>query len=74
MKTKNTKVVRPLKELVAYKRISVNKNEKIRISIPVSENVTSYYDADMVYGKHGGEFTLLVGTSAENTLFELPLK
>lgn len=74
MKTKNTKVVRPLKELVAYKRVSVNKKEKTRISIPVSENVTFYYDADMVYGNHGGEFTLLVGTSAENTPFELPLK
>ena len=73
LKSKNTKVVRPLKELVAYRRVTVGRNGKARVNISVPESVTSYYNSDLVYGKHGGSFTLLVGTSAENTPFELSL-
>ena len=69
--SKRTKVVRPLKELAAYKRVSVKKGEKLRAVISVPESVVSYYDADMVYGPHGGEFSLLIGTSADDTPFEL---
>ncbi len=73
IKSKKTKVVRPLKELVAYKRVSVKKNGKTPVTIHIPENATAYYDSEMVYGKHGGEFTLLVGTSAENTPFAIEL-
>ncbi|MBO4392416.1 MAG: glycoside hydrolase family 3 C-terminal domain-containing protein [Clostridia bacterium] len=73
LKAKHTKVVRPLKELVAYKRVFVSKNGKTGVNISIPESVTSYYDSDVVFGNHGGEFALLVGTSAENTPFELPL-
>ena len=73
LKAKNTKVVRPLKELVAYKRVFVNKKDKVSLNIDIPETVTYYYDSNTVFGNHGGEFTLLLGNSAENTPFELPL-
>ncbi|MBR4206087.1 MAG: glycoside hydrolase family 3 C-terminal domain-containing protein [Clostridia bacterium] len=63
---KHTKVVRPVKELVGYKRVTVKKGEAVRARIPVPASVTHYYDADMKYGAHGGEFTLLVATSADD--------
>ncbi|MBQ8953347.1 MAG: glycoside hydrolase family 3 C-terminal domain-containing protein [Clostridia bacterium] len=61
-----TKVVRPAKELVAYKRTQVKKGETVRVEIPVPGTVTSYYDADMNFGAHGGVFTLLVATSSDD--------
>ena len=71
--SRHTKVVRPVKELVAYRRVSVQKGETVRVTLTVPESVTSYYDADMFFGPHGGDFTLLIGTSAEEILFEEPL-
>ena len=71
--SKRTKVVRPVKELTAYRRVSVEGGGCARVTLTIPENVTWYYDADMVYGDHGGEFTLLVGTSAEETAFSVPL-
>jgi len=71
--SRRTKVVRPVKELVAYRRVSVKAGEKTRAVLTIPETVTQYYDADMVFGAHGGEFSLLVGTSAEDTPFEVKL-
>ena len=73
LKARHTAVVRPLKELVAYRRVSVGKHNKVRVTLKLPETVTSYYDADMVYGAHGGDFSLLIGTSAEDTPFEVKL-
>ena len=70
----HTKVVRPVKELVAYKRVHVPKGEQVPVTIPVPSSVTYYYDADMVFGDHGGDFTLLVGTSAEDVPIELRIR
>ena len=70
----HTKVVRPVKELVAYKRVHVPKGEQVPVTIPVPASVTCYYDADMVFGDHGGDFTLLVGTSAEDVPIELRIR
>ena len=67
----HTKVVRPVKELVAYRRVHVPKNAAVSVNIPVPASVTRYYDQDMVFGDHGGDFTLLVGTSAEDLPIEL---
>ncbi len=70
----HTKVVRPVKELVAYKRVPVPKGEQVPVTIPVPASVTCYYDADMVFGDHGGDFALLVGTNAEKVPIELRIR
>ena len=72
--SKRTKVVRPVKELVAYRRVSVPGGGCARVTLDIPERVTWYYDADMDFGPHGGEFTLLVGTSAEDTAFSVGLE
>ncbi|MBO6053105.1 MAG: glycoside hydrolase family 3 C-terminal domain-containing protein [Clostridia bacterium] len=69
----HTAVVRPVRELVAYRRVRVGSGSCVRVSIPVPDTVTHYYDADMRFGPHGGEFTLLVGTSSEKIDFQIPL-
>ena len=73
LQARHTKVVRPVKELAAYRRIHAEKASSIRVTIPIPGTATQYYDADMLFGDHGGEFTLLVGTSAENTPIALPI-
>ncbi len=72
--SKRTTVVRPVKELVAYCRVSVPGGECARVTLDIPEWVTWYYDADMNFGPHGGEFTLLVGTSAEDRAFSVGLE
>ena len=73
LQARHTKVVRPIRELVGYQRVHVKQAERTRVSILIPENVTHYYDSDLVLGKHGGDFTLLVGTSADNTPIALAI-
>ncbi|MBQ5355990.1 MAG: glycoside hydrolase family 3 C-terminal domain-containing protein [Clostridia bacterium] len=74
LRAERTKVVRPVKELVAYRRVSVEKGGTVRAVLTIPESVLSYYDADMVFGPHGGAFSFLVGTSSEQIAFEMRLE
>ena len=71
--SRHTKVVRPVKELTAYRRVTVKKGETVRVSLAIPGTAVSYYDADMVFGAHGGDFTLQIGASAEDIRFEVPM-
>ena len=71
LRAERTKVVRPVKELIAYRRVSVEKGGTVRAVLTIPESVLSYYDADMVFGPHGGAFSFLVGTSSEQIAFEM---
>ncbi len=73
LKAERTKVVRPVKELVAYQRVSVKRGEVKRITLSVPDTIRHYYDSEMRFGDHGGDFSLLIGTSSENLLFEIRL-
>lgn len=74
LRAEKTKVVRPVKELVAYQRVHVEKGKTARVTLTIPETAVSYYDADMVFDAHGGEFTLLIGTSSDQTSFEMKLE
>ena len=74
LRAERTKVVRPVKELIAYRRVSVEKGGTVRAVLTIPESVLSYYDADMVFGPHGGAFSFLVGTSSEQIAFEMRLE
>jgi len=61
---KNCDVVMPLIELKAYRRISLQKGEKKAITIEVSAEAFFYYDRNMVYGMHDGDYTVSIRTSS----------
>ena len=59
-------VVRPLKELAAYSRVSLKKGETKRITLTLSHDAFAYYDPGMRWGLHNGRHTLMLGTSSDN--------
>ena len=59
-------VMRPLKELAAYTRVSLKKGETKRITLQLADQAFAYYDLGMKPGLHNGRHTLLLGTSSEN--------
>ena len=69
-------VVRPVKELKAYKRVFLKTGETKRISLSLDADAFSYYDAAMHYGLHDGRHTLLLGFSSEEicATFEVEVK
>ena len=64
----NCKVVRPLKELKAYKRVLLESGESIKSILHISLDDLSYYDIEMKFGLHDGCHSLLLGNSSENTV------
>lgn len=60
---KNCDVVRPIKELCAYKRVNIKKNKSEQINISIPPEAFFYYDRAMVFGMHNGDYTISVGTS-----------
>ena len=59
-------VVRPVKELAAYSRVSLKKGETKRIALSLENQAFAYYDITMKSGLHNGRHTLLLGTSSDN--------
>ena len=59
-------VVRPVRELKAYARVSLRPGETKRVSLTLDADAFCYYDRKMVYGLHDGNHTLLLGASSED--------
>ena len=72
----NCGVVRPLKELKAYKRIFVKAGENVRNRLSLSAWDLCYWDRDMRFGLHDGCHRLMLGTSCEDikAVFEISVK
>lgn len=58
-------VVRPLKELKAYARVTLAAGETKRVLLHLDSDAFCYYDRKLVYGLHDGAHMLLLGTSSE---------
>lgn len=71
---RNCDVVMPLKELKAYKRISLNKQQKNRINIEIPTEAFYYYNRHMVYDMHDGVYTVYIGTSSTDIKHEFEIK
>lgn len=71
---KNCDVVRPIKELCAYKRVDVRKNDTQQISLIIPEEAFFYLDRNMVYDMHDGDYTVTVGTSSVDTIDTAEIK
>ena len=63
---KNCLVVRPVKELKAYKRADVKTGGEAEISLTLDEEAFSYYDTDLNFGMHDGDYDIMIGNSSEN--------
>ena len=62
----NCDVVRPVKELKAYTRVSLAPNETKQVTLELVESDFCYIDRHMVHGLHDGRHKLLLGTSSED--------
>ena len=61
---RNCDVVMPIKELKAYKRVQVAAGERVDVSIEIPSEAFYYYNREMKYGMHDGDYTIMVGTSS----------
>jgi len=58
-------VTRPVKELKAFRRISVKKGETVRVLFALPLSDLSYYHEDMSYDYDGGEYELYIGSDSD---------
>ncbi|MBO5299216.1 MAG: glycoside hydrolase family 3 C-terminal domain-containing protein, partial [Clostridia bacterium] len=71
---KNYEVVRPIKELKAYKKVNVKKGVTENTEIVIPEEAFFYYGIDLAFDIHDGDYSVLVGTSSENIIGSFELK
>jgi beta-glucosidase len=58
-------VTRPVKELKAFRRISIRKGETVTVLFALPLSDLSYYHEDMSYDYDGGEFELYIGPDSD---------
>jgi beta-glucosidase len=61
LRDKVSSTVRPLQELIAFKKISLKPGESRDISFEVSEHMLRFWNFENIYVSELGEFTLSVG-------------
>lgn len=66
---RNCDVVMPSKELKAYKRIFVPRGEVKTVELQLTHEAFCYYDRNMKYGMHDGDYKLMIGTSCEDVVY-----
>jgi beta-glucosidase len=71
---KHCDVVLPRMELKAYQRVEVKAGEKRTVSIHVPADAFRYYDRKMNYGMHGGDYSVMIGTSCTDIVKTFEVK
>ena len=66
---RNCDVVMPSKELKAYKRVFVLAGETKTVELQLTREAFCYYDRNMKYGMHDGDYKLMIGTSCEDIVY-----
>jgi beta-glucosidase len=59
-------VTRPIKELKAFKKVSLKPGDSIQIELEITPDSLAFHDIDMRYVVEPGEFTIMVGTSSRD--------
>lgn len=67
-------VVRPVKELKAYTRVSVKAGLQTKASLKLKLSDFSFYNAAMAFGPHDGDHTVCLGTSSEDIAASFAVK
>ena len=66
---RNCDVVMPSKELKAYKRVFVSAGEVKKAELYLTREAFCYYDRNMKYGMHDGDYKVMIGTSCEDIVY-----
>jgi beta-glucosidase len=61
-------VTRPIKELKAFQKITLAPGETKQVTFEITEEMLSYYRADLTFGSELGNFTIMVGYHSESLL------
>jgi beta-glucosidase len=59
-------VTRPVKELKAFKKVSLQPGDSTRVGLEITPDSLAFHDIDMRYVVEPGEFTIMVGTSSRD--------
>lgn len=62
----SSKIVRPVKELKGFKKISLKENEKQRVTLLLTKEEWGYYDNEGQFFLDPSEFTLMLGSSSQD--------
>jgi beta-glucosidase len=60
-------VTRPVKELKGFRKIWLDSGQSQTVSFTITPDLLSFYDKDMKWIIEPGDFTIMVGTSSDNT-------
>ena len=60
-------VTRPMKELKAFKRISLGAGESAIVEFEVTTDMLAYYDLDMNWRAEPGDYVIMLGSSSRNS-------
>ena len=63
---KYSSITRPVKELKAYRRVSLKPGESKEIVFELNKSAFAYYDSEMNYIVEAGDFDILVGNSSRD--------
>ena len=63
---KYSSITRPVKELKAFKRVSLKPGESKEIIFELNKSAFAYYDSEMNYIVEAGDFDILVGNSSRD--------
>ena len=63
---KYSSITRPVKELKAYKRVSLKPGELKEIVFELNKSAFAYYDSELNYIVEAGDFDILVGNSSRD--------
>jgi beta-glucosidase len=60
------KVVRPVKELKGFQKISIKKGESKKVDFKLTPEDLKFFDNDLNYDWESGEFNIMVGTNSQD--------
>lgn len=60
------KVVRPVKELKGFQKISIKKGESKKVDFKLTTEDLKFFDNDLNYDWESGEFDIMVGTNSQD--------
>ena len=63
-------VVRPVKELKAFKKVLIKAKEKKKIDFEITEDMLKFWNRDLKYDSEKGEFKVYIGCNSKDCLVE----
>ncbi len=67
-------VTRPVKELIGFKRVSLEPGEKKTVTFTIYANQFGFYNQQMAYVLEPGEIELMVGTSSVDIAYKIEVR